>query len=177
LKTSANGEQSARNTFSAAWGVIGVLALLVFALGRLTPVALDTFSVELNFLQWSLLVINTLFMAWSEGYRGFQKSFSPRVAARAFYIYQNAVPIHRRWLAPFYCCGYFGAGRRIGVVVWGATIAIVALVNIVNRLDQPWRGIIDMGVVVGLSWGVVSLLIFVVLTFSGRENEHSSGIA
>ena len=29
---------------------------------------------------------------------------------------------------------------------------------IVHRLDQPWRGILDAGVVVGLSWGTIATL-------------------
>jgi hypothetical protein len=30
----------------------------------------------------------------------------------------------------------------------------------VRLLAQPWRGIIDGGVVVGLAWGLVSLVVF-----------------
>jgi hypothetical protein len=36
-------------------------------------------------------------------------------------------------------------------------VGVVALVLIVKSLPQPWRGIVDGGVVVGLAWGLVSL--------------------
>ena len=37
---------------------------------------------------------------------------------------------------------------------------IVSLVIAVRWLEQPWRGIVDAGVVVGLSWGLVSMAAF-----------------
>ena len=35
---------------------------------------------------------------------------------------------------------------------------LIALVVVVRDFDQPWRGIVDGGVVVGLTWGLVALL-------------------
>jgi hypothetical protein len=37
-------------------------------------------------------------------------------------------------------------------------------------LPQPWRGIVDLGVVIGLAWGLVALGVFTVQAFSGRLN-------
>jgi hypothetical protein len=35
--------------------------------------------------------------------------------------------------------------------------------------DQPWRGIIDAGVVLGLTWGMVSIVLFAAVAFgTGR---------
>jgi hypothetical protein len=48
---------------------------------------------------------------------------------------------------------------------WVGTTAIILLVVLVHRLDQPWRGIVDAGVVVGLGWGLISLLHATVATF------------
>jgi len=36
--------------------------------------------------------------------------------------------------------------------VFAGTAAIVVLVLLVHRLEQPWRGIVDAGVVTGLTW-------------------------
>ncbi len=47
-------------------------------------------------------------------------------------------------------------------------MAIIVLILLVHRLDQPLRGIIDAGVVVGLSWGIVSLLHCAWLAARGR---------
>ena len=35
------------------------------------------------------------------------------------------------------------------------TITIIFLI-IIERISEPWRGIIDTGVLVGLSWGLLS---------------------
>ena len=40
-------------------------------------------------------------------------------------------------------------------ISWFMVFAIFVLVVIVRALPQPWRGIVDGGVVVGLLWGVV----------------------
>lgn len=149
----------ARNGFAAVWGAAGGVAICAFAVWRLAPIAAEAFETRLTVLQWAVLVGNVLFMAWSEGYRGFQKKFAPRVAARALYLYRSAEPLWVRMLAPFFCFGYFRAARRTRLIAWWATVGIVILVVLVNQLRQPWRGIIDAGVVVGLTWGITALLV------------------
>ena len=167
---------SARHQFSASWGVLGVVALLLFAVARLTPIAVEAIADGLDAWQWSVLVINVAFLAWSEGYRGFQRNFSPRVAARAMYLYRNDMPIHTKLLAPFFCCGYFRASRRTRIAVWSGTLGIVALVLLVQLLDQPWRGILDAGVVVGLTWGLASLIAHVWKMFRGGHYYESPDV-
>ena len=60
--------------------------------------------------------------------------------------------------APLFAAGYFGGSRRERLGVCLGTAAILGLVGLVHRLDQPWRGIVDAGVVAGLAWGVVATL-------------------
>ncbi|MFW2403378.1 MAG: hypothetical protein ACN4GT_01345 [Gammaproteobacteria bacterium] len=151
--------QFARNGFAAVWGAAGGAAVCAYAVWRLAPIAAEAFEMSLSPLQWAVLLANVLFMAWSEGYRGFQKKFAPRVAARALYLYRSAEPLWVRILAPMFCFGYFRAARRTRLIAWWATIGIVILVVLVDQLVQPWRGIIDAGVVVGLTWGIASLLV------------------
>jgi len=161
-----NNEDSVSHPFAAAWGVIGIMLVLVFAIVRLASFAIEAVAGGLDFLQWVVFILNVVFMGWSEGYRGFQLRFSPRVAGRALYLYQNPTPIGVRLLAPFFCFGYFMAARRALMFAWVGTFAIVILVLLVHQLGQPWRGIIDAGVVVGLTWGVASLLVMVQKTFA-----------
>ena len=61
-------------------------------------------------------------------------------------------------LAPLFCMGYFETTRRRLVSVYLLTIGIVVLVIMFHQLSQPWRGVLDAGVVFGLAWGVISLL-------------------
>jgi len=164
-----NTEQPVQHKVAAFWGVFGVMAIVLYAIVRLAAYVIGALAVGLDVLQWLALVVNVVFMAWSEGYRGFQLKFAPRVAARALYLCCHPTSMGARLLAPLFCIGYFNASRRTRIFAWAGTLAIVILVLLVNRLDQPWRGIIDAGVVVGLSWGLVSLVVTVVATFHSGE--------
>lgn len=168
--TSLTAESTAtRNPVTAAWGAAGVVGICAFAIWRLSRYTLEALDLQFTALQWALLVVNIVFMAWSEGYRGFQLKFSPRAAARALYLYRTPTSRWVKVLAPLFCFGYFRATRRVRIVTWSVTAGIVVLVLLIHRLDQPWRGIIDAGVVVGLSWGVVSLLVSYLKAFGSGE--------
>jgi uncharacterized membrane protein len=66
--------------------------------------------------------------------------------------------------------GLFHATRRTKIVSWTLLVVVVSLVALMRRLAQPWRGIIDAGVVVGLAIGVVSLCwLFVQAVLTGRD--------
>jgi hypothetical protein len=142
---------------AAFWAVLGVTLLLSSAVYRLTPKAVQAILDGLTPFQWALLVANVVFMAWSEGYRGFQKGFSPRVAVRAMHLAAHPKPLHVL-LAPPYAMGLVHATKRRLIVSWSLTIGIVGLVILVRLLPQPWRGIVDAGVVTGLVWGIVALI-------------------
>lgn len=149
----------------ALWGVAGVALLLGSAIYRLSLVAAEAVSSPLSPLHWTALLLVLFFMAYAEGYRGFQQRFSPRVAARAKYLREHPrmMPV---LLAPLFCMGYFHATRQRKITSYAVTGGIVALILLVRLLPQPWRGIVDAGVVVGLLWGLVSLLIFAVKAFT-----------
>lgn len=120
---------------------------------------MDAFSFEFRWYHWLVLIGNTLFMAYSEGYKGFQLGFAPRIAARARHLVDHPRLLHVL-LAPLFCMGYFHTTRRRLISVYVLTVCIVILVFLFHQLSQPWRGILDAGVVVGLSWGICSLLWF-----------------
>jgi hypothetical protein len=159
----------------AYWGVIGVCMLLMFAVYRLTVIALDSFKFSFLWYHWLIFVANILFMAHSEGYKGFQKAFSPRVAARARYLKFNPNPIHIMF-APLFCMGYFHTTRKRLIITYALTLGIVMLVIIFNQISQPWRGIFDAGVVVGLSWGVISIIIYFIRAMVRDEFEFSAEV-
>lgn len=150
------------------WGLGGFFLLLVFAIYRLTPIAWSAIQQPLTGLQYALLIGNTLFMAHSEGYKGFQKAYSPRVVSRALYLRENAT-LPLVLLAPFFCMTYFGAPRKRVIVSWCLTIGIIILILIFQRLPSPWRGILDAGVVVGLTWGVTATLIILFSTIAKKR--------
>lgn len=153
---------------AALWGVAGVAGILLFAVVRLSYYVLEALEIGLNPIQWVVMVLNLLLMAYAEGYRGFQLRFSPRVAARALYLYRNPTLI-LTVLAPLFCIGYFLSSRRTIIATWVGTLGIVLLVLLINQFEQPWRGVVDAGVVLGLGWGIVTFLACVRRSFaSGR---------
>lgn len=147
------------------WGFATVMALLVNAFVTLGPIAAEAFDMPLGAHHVAFLVGWCAFMLFFEGYRGFQRSFSPRVVARAFWLGREARPLDIL-LAPAFCMGLYRAPRRIWVTAWSVLIGVVLLVILVGELAQPWRGLVDIGVLAGLGWGAISMLALLVNGFA-----------
>ena len=156
----------------ALWGSAGVALLLGSAVYRLTPLAVDAWSYDLRWYHWTFLVFVLLFMAYAEGYRAFPQGFSPRVAARARYLKTHRNALHAL-LAPLFCMGYFHAPKRRRVTSISVTGGIIVLIVLVRLLPQPWRGIVDAGVLVGLAWGLIALFIFSFQAFTAERFNYS----
>ncbi len=157
----------------ACWAIGGVTLLLLQAVVRLTPIALEPLrrgglgAVELSaYVGWALVSL------YSEGYRGFQRAFVPRSVARAFHLARSAPGPLLVALAPAYAMGLVGARRRRLVTSWTIVAMILVAVTLVRRLPYPWRGVVDGGVVAGLVWGVVSLAITFARALAGSVPEH-----
>lgn len=124
-------------------------------------------SGEMTPWQYGVCAIWSLMNAYMEGYRGFQKKFVPRVLARAHHLAQSPDTLGVV-LAPLYAMAYFRATVRAKIAAWGVTGLVIIAITLVRALAQPWRGIVDAGVVVGLGWGLVALLLGVTARLSGR---------
>jgi putative flippase GtrA len=151
-----------------AWAVLGVVAVLVEAVVRLLPRALEPIlDGSLDPAGVLAYVAAIILLAYTEGYRGFQRRFSPRVIVRALALAQRG-----GWLlialAPLMAMGLIHATRRRLIGSWVLTLCIVALILLVRLLEQPWRGAVDAGVVVGLSWGTVATLVSMVRALRGK---------
>jgi len=151
----------------ALWGIGGVVVLLASAIYRLTPYALELARLRLGVVELVALIAWVVFNGYSEGYRAFHRQFSPRVVARALALDAAPRP-YLVVLAPIYCMGLVHATRRRLVVSWSITLAVAALVIVVKMIAQPWRGIVDAGVVVGLAWGVASIVYFSARALAGQ---------
>lgn len=144
-----------REKLIAAWGVAWVSLLLGRAIWRLTPWAIEPWTGGLMTTGQQGLYIGWLVAnAYLEGYRGFQLRFSPRVVARAVYLGQNPRPLWVVLALPF-CMSLFHSTRRQMTVSWSFIGVLILVIWWVRSLQQPWRGIIDGGVVLGLAWGLV----------------------
>ena len=136
--------------------------MLVFAIYRLAPMAMALENSPMNQLHWLALIFSVVYMAYAEGYKGFHLGFAPRLVSRANYLRENP-RIDHILLAPLFCMGYIYATRRRKFLSIGLTIMIICFILIARILPQPWRGILDAGVVVGLMIGIGSILYFLVI--------------
>ena len=157
-------------TIGTLWCVGGAITLLSFALTRMTKPMLEAFSgaYELGLLHYIVGGLWVLFMGYSEGYKGFQKGYSPRVASRALYLRDKCTWV-RLLLAPLFCLGFINSTKRRRIVVFSLLIGITLIIVLFRQIDQPWRGVLDLGVVVGLSWGIIATLVFLVKFWMAEE--------
>lgn len=151
----------------AVWGIGGVVALLAKAIVRLVPLVLELLQMSLTIVPLVILAVWIGGMAYAEGYRGFHRQFSPRVVARALHLSAHPRPLHVA-LAPLYCMGLIHATRRRLITSWAVTLGVVVLVVGVRYLPQPWRGIVDAGVIAGLAIGTASIVYFTLRAIRGE---------
>lgn len=102
-------------------------------------------------------------MAYTEGYKGFQKSYSQKFSRRAASLTTDA-PLLHKLLAPFFCMNYFAADKKALKLAYILTSVIIGLVIAFSYIPQPWRGILDFGVVAGLSWGLIATVAICIKT-------------
>ena len=125
--------------------------------------ALELEKSSMSQVHWLALAFSVIYMGYAEGYKGFHLGFAPRVIVRARYLADNPRPLHVL-LAPLFCMGYIYATRKRQIISFALTTMIICFVLIARSIPQPWRGILDAGVVVGLSLGVLSIAYFLIIS-------------
>jgi hypothetical protein len=156
----------------ATWAIVGFSALILSALYRLTPLALEAFTFDLQWYHWVSMIVWIIFMVYSEAYKGFHKAFSPRAAARAKHLRDNPTLLHVVF-APLFIMCFFHTTKKRKIVSYCLTTGIVLLIMLVHQLVQPWRGVVDAGVVLGLGLGLLSFWWWVAQVFSGNIGDVS----
>lgn len=165
--SSSSSSRSLVDSLASFWGSFGVVYILTKAIVRVVPIALEPFakgesSIPLTPLQMGAYVGTCAFFAYAEGYKGFQKKFAPLVVSRSFTLRPLGgewTKIHHTVLAPLYSMGLFHATRKRMIVSWSVSLGVGVIVHAVKKLPYPWRNIVDAGVVVGLTWGAVSIVL------------------
>jgi hypothetical protein len=172
-----NKAGSVRITHPAAlWGIFGFVLILTQAIYRLAPLAWQPIaSGELETWHYGLYVFSILFNGYSEGYKAFQLQVAPRVIARADHLASRPKFLHVLF-APLFCMALFHASRRRLAVSWLVYAGIVVLIIGVRQLSQPYRGIVDAGVVVGLSWGIIAIVTSFVSRMRGGDLQSSADL-
>lgn len=148
-----------KNRIALVWGIGGVVLLLSQACWRLGLESRNAFSMEWDWFHYPVFAAIVFFMAYSEGYKAFQKQFSPRVVARAWTLRDHCTWL-QFFLSPLFCMGFFHATRKRKIVTYCVTFGIILLIIGVRLMPHPWRGMVDIGVVVGLGWGLIAIVAF-----------------
>jgi hypothetical protein len=148
-----------KNRVAAIWGVTGVILILSQACWRLAYESRHAFETQWTTIHWIAFIAIVFFMGYSEGYKAFQKQFSPRVVSRARTLLSDCT-IVQLIFAPLFCMGFFHATKKRIIITYIVTFGIVLLIVAVRLMPHPWRGMVDVGVVVGLSWGMVAILVY-----------------
>ncbi|HLT35044.1 MAG TPA: hypothetical protein VK034_02140 [Enhygromyxa sp.] len=169
--TAGRRPSSASEWAIVLWSIGGVLALLVQAIVRLLPRALEPIlDGSLDAVAGLAYLASIAGLAYSEGYRGFQQRFSPRVVVRALHLARHPEPL-LVIAAPLHAMALIHATRRRLLGSWSLLLGIIGLIVLVSKLEQPWRGAVDAGVVVGLSWGAVATLVLLIRACRGSPPE------
>ena len=84
--------------------------------------------------------------------------------------------IKRLVFAPFFCLGFFDAERKRIIFIVCITLGIVLIVKLVENIPMPWRGMLDAGVVVGLAWGLISMVLFSIKAFLYKDFPHCAEV-
>jgi hypothetical protein len=166
---SSNSHGSLLKSLLGIWGVLQVVAIIGNALKRVIPIALQPFSsdVPLSGFQWVSYGLWTVYMIYAEGYKAFQLKFSPLVVKRAFGLSENLNALNFLLAGP-YAMGFFGATKKRMIVSWSVSVGVASIVAVVKKLGYPYRSIIDGGVVAGLTYGTLSILILTVNALRGN---------
>jgi len=139
------------------YSIGGVIAIFSSAIYRLYPHVREGFSIDFKTAHWIVLLSYLMVMIVAKGYFALHRSFVPRIINRSELLVKEGKIIDRI-LAPFFCMGFFRATKKRLITSYSMLIFVVSFIISASKISQPWRGIMDLGVVVGLSLGILSLL-------------------
>ena len=109
------------------------------AIKRVLPIAIQPFiQKDLSTFQWVVYGLFSAFMAYAEGYKGFQMKFSPLIVRRAVDLDTKRTFLNVLLAGPF-SMGLFGATKKRMITSWGISAGVGVLVVLVKRLPYPWR--------------------------------------
>ena len=129
---------------------------------------------KLSLIHWISLLLICIFFAYYEGYKGFQLAWSPMLVKRTYHFASLSKPsitltnsfhidsLIALMLGPMLAGGFICGTKRRYILSWGITVFIIIFVMIMRVLpnNSPWKCFIDIGVVIGLTWGLTFILIW-----------------
>ena len=169
-------EYGMKRTIAAVWGVAGVIILF-------SPPSSVWFGPQQTLLMLSSIGITGSSWCWSwlswftwkatvpskrDFHRGLQQERV--ISGRTIHLCTHYLRRSSAW--PI----FMHRKEESSVSGSSVTAGIIVLVLLMRFLPQPWRGIIDAGVVMGLSWGLVALLVFSIQALTLDTFDHSPDV-
>jgi hypothetical protein len=148
-----------RNIIIGTWCTLQVVGILSMSIIRIVPIVAQLFrdQNEMNALAWSATFIWCCLMAYYEGYKGFYLKFCPVVVERSFTL-EDPVLSPSVILGGPYAMGLFKADKHRLITSWTLLFMIFWMIKLVKLLPYPYRAMVDAGVLVGISCGILSLV-------------------
>jgi hypothetical protein len=136
--------------------VLGTAGILAEAIRGLARVAAQALHSALSIEQWGALLLLSAILGYVECYRGFIRSFNPRVVKRGFELARSPT-VTNVILAPLIAMSLFRDEPARVKRAWGLVVMIVAMALGARHLPSIWRSILDVAVVLALTGGLVGL--------------------
>ena len=170
-----NEKSSFAGTIGAIWGIVGWVVIPGYAVYKLSKPVTELIFTDLAWYHWVAMVLFGTILFYFKAYRGFQRIIAPRIAVRARYLRTHPRPI---WLllAPLFCMGFFHIIRRKQIITILMTVAMVTLIFLVRLLPSPWRGIVDVSILLALGWGALSIIWYGVVGLTTVSFPHPTYI-
>jgi len=148
--------------FARVWGLgfwVWMLAKSCIALSYRARTVVDF---HLNNEELILLTITVLLFLRIGIHK--MTAWSCVLVLRAEVVTKEKDSIHL-WFSPLYIGGFYAATRSRLIKAYGLVVFIAIIGFAVAHLPDPWREIVDVGVVINLFIGTVSLIVFSVTGF------------
>lgn len=138
------------------WGAGAVVLSLLDAIYRLSKFVRE--GMHLGLLTPAMLLATllwTVVIVYYEGVRGFRDALAPRMAARLWLLAQrnNRGDWLTKLLAPAHALSLFDSSTKRKRISWALLLFVIAMILVVRKLPQPYRAVIDVGVVLALAYG------------------------
>lgn len=140
------------------WGLAGLAALLIRALGTIVPEAARHLVSVRGGTGWLLVLGCVGAMIWAEGIRGFQRRLVPHLISRAQAIATSGSN-WERLLAPLASLELLLAPWARLARRWVLLVVIALMIMATHHMGERWRGTLLCGVAAGLGWGLGALAV------------------
>jgi len=147
-------------SFRSFFSILTFTSVLLNAVRRLVPIALAPLKAPSSPASPSLIlsyVLSVSFFLYYEAYKGFHKKFVPAYVSRSQTLPSKNILLSFIPVNVLYSGGYICSNKARKAKSYGVTMFVFLAIVVSKRLPPAPRGVVDAGVVAGLTGAIVSL--------------------